>query len=94
MAIPALLKELTGRWQGSNSLWLRPDDPVRKSEATAVCKTVAQGKFFELHYTWADDGKPQDGVLLLSQSEDQLNAAWIDSWHMDDKIMNLTGAAA
>jgi hypothetical protein len=54
---------------------------------------VAQGKFFELHYTWADEGKPQDGVLLLGQSQEQLSAAWVDSWHMHDKMMHCTGTA-
>lgn len=94
MAIPSILADLTGRWQGTNQLWLGPKEPVRKSIATAVCQPVAQGKFFELHYTWADDGQPQDGVLLLSQNKEQLNAAWVDSWHMQDIMMPCSGSAA
>ncbi len=94
MAIPTVLAELTGRWQGTNHLWLDPNEPARESMATAVCQPVAQGKFFNLHYTWAEDGQPQDGVLLLGQSQEQLSAAWVDSWHMHDKMMQCTGTAA
>jgi len=94
MAIPTQLTELTGRWQGPNSLWLTPSEPVRESLATAVCQPVAQGKFFELRYTWADGGQPQEGVLLLGQSQEQLDAAWVDSWHMQDSMMHCSGSAA
>lgn len=91
MATPISLAELSGRWQGSNRLWLDPNEPARESVATAVCQTVAQGKFFHLHYTWADEGQPQEGVLLLGQSQQELSAAWVDSWHMQDNIMHCTG---
>ncbi len=94
MTIPTQLKDLTGHWQGGKRLWLGPNEPVRESMATAVCRPVAQGKFFELHYTWAEGGQPQDGVLVLGQEGQQLSAAWVDSWHMQDKIMQCTGIAA
>jgi len=91
MAVPTILAELAGRWQGTNRLWLDPSESARESMATAVCQQVAQGKFFELHYTWADEGLPQEGVLLLGQSQEQLSAAWVDSWHMQDTMMQCTG---
>ncbi|MAU00465.1 MAG: hypothetical protein CL608_25260 [Anaerolineaceae bacterium] len=93
MAIPTSLADLTGRWQGANRLWLDPNEAARESVATAVCQQVAQGKFFELHYTWADEGQPQAGVLLLGQSQEKLTAAWVDSWHMQDTMMHCTGKA-
>jgi hypothetical protein len=93
MAIPIKLAELTGRWQGNNRLWLDPSEPAQESAATAVCQQVAQGKFFELHYTWAEGGLPQDGALLLGQSQEKLTAAWVDSWHMQDKMMQCSGKA-
>ena len=94
MAIPSILTNLTGRWQGPNRLWLNPSEPVRESVATAVCQSVAQGKFFELHYTWAESGQPQAGMLLLGQNKEQLSATWVDSWHMQDLMMQCTGTAA
>lgn len=93
MAIPTALHALAGKWQGTNRLWLGPNEPVRESAATAVCQPVAQGKFFSLHYTWADEGKPQDGVLLLGQYQQQFSATWVDSWHMQDGMMPCTGGA-
>ena len=94
MTVSPALTSLVGKWQGKNSLWLSPDEPVRESAATAVCQTVAQGKFFQLNYTWADEGKPQAGMLLLGQIQEQLEATWVDSWHMQDKMMTCTGTAA
>lgn len=91
MAIPTTLDSLVGQWQGINRLWLDPNEPARESEATAFCQTVARGKFFQLRYIWAEDGQSQDGVLLLGQSQQELSAAWIDSWHMQDKMMQCAG---
>lgn len=91
MAVPATLAKLVGRWRGNNHLWLDPNEPARESEATAVFQPVAQKKFVSLHYTWADEGEPQDGILLLGQDGQQINATWVDSWHMQDKMMQLTG---
>ena len=39
MAIPTILANLTGRWQGPNRLWLDPNEPARESVATAVCQS-------------------------------------------------------
>ena len=87
MAVPQTLHELIGNWQGTKHLWLTPNEPVRKSAATAVIQPAAQGKFLLLQYSWSEANKPQDGVLLLGQDEEQLTAAWVDSWHMQDKMM-------
>ena len=91
MAVSEVLLALAGNWQGCNRLWLDPDEPAQESEGTAVLQPVAQNKFITLHYTWADEGQPQAGVLLLGQDGAQVNASWVDSWHMQDKIMQLTG---
>lgn len=91
MSVSPKLMALTGSWQGTNKLWLDPNEPARESAATAVCQTVAQGKFFSLRYTWADEGKPQEGLLLLGQNQEQLAAAWVDSWHMQNLMMHCTG---
>jgi hypothetical protein len=47
---------------------------------------LAGERFLEIRYTWAEGGKPRDGMLLLGEEPEQnrIKAAWIDSWHMGD----------
>lgn len=91
MAVPTQMQALAGKWQGINRLWLAPTEPVRESEGTAVFKLTAQGKFATLEYTWADEGQPQQGLLLFGLAAQQIQAAWVDSWHMQDTMMPCTG---
>lgn len=93
MAVSEALQALAGSWQGTNQLWLDSNEPARESAGTAVLQPVAQNKFITLHYTWADEDQPQDGLLLLGQEGPQVNASWVDSWHMQDNMMQLTGNA-
>ncbi len=93
MSVPDGLFSLIGEWTAVNRLWLSPQEPVRESDATASVARVAQGNFLTIRYAWADGGRPQDGLLVLGRvaDSDDANAAWIDSWHMADKIMSLRG---
>jgi hypothetical protein len=84
---------LIGHWVGTNDLWLSPEEPCRKSPTEAVVALAAQGKFVTIQYTWADDGAPQDGLLMLGYERQlkTVRAVWIDSWHMGDKFMLCQG---
>ena len=93
MAIPTQLHTLAGKWHGTNQLWLEPNEPVRESVGTAVFKLTAQGKFATLEYTWADEGQPQSGLLLFGSDGQQINATWVDYWHMQDAMLSCIGAA-
>lgn len=95
MPAPTTLTKLIGDWAGSNRLhaiWRTP--PIHDSDTTASVSLAAQGQFLAISYTWADEGKPQDGVLLIGSgdSPNSVKAVWIDSWHMSDKFMLLEGA--
>lgn len=91
MAVPPQLHVLTGQWQGTNRLWLDPAQTANESAATAVIQPAAQKRFLTVHYSWAFEGQAQDGVLLIGQNAEPVSAAWVDSWHMLDKMMQLTG---
>src|SRR5262249_26986238 len=84
-----------GQWTGTNRLWLTPGEPVRESSTEMTVALVAQGKFATFQYTWADDGKPQDGLLLLEHDPQsgEASATWVDSWHMQDNAMFFQGKA-
>ncbi|MBI3831646.1 MAG: DUF1579 family protein [Planctomycetes bacterium] len=87
------LEKLAGAWKGSNRLWEAPNAPPSACDATAVVSLVAQGKFTCIQYTWCYDGKPQDGMLLIGRNEKTAEAKiiWVDSWHMDRKMMTCAG---
>jgi hypothetical protein len=83
----------TGNWQGINSLWLSPKDPAQESATTLSILPTLKKKFIEVKYTWAYDGQPQEGILLVGyETERQLaTTVWADSWHMGEKIMQCQG---
>lgn len=84
-----------GNWQGKNSLWLSPDEPARESATTLSLNPAINGKFVEAKYTWADEGRPQEGILLIGYEEARqlATAVWADSWHMGEKFMFCQGVA-
>lgn len=94
MAVPPAIAALNGRWQGTNRLWLDPNEPASESAATAVLDLTAEGTVATLEYTWAWDGQPQQGFLMVSQTSEKAVAAWADSWHYHDGIMPMSGASA
>ncbi len=94
MTVPDSLTTLAGSWTGRNTLhvpWLDP--PQSKSQATASLKSVVNGKFVTIAYTWADNGEPHEGLLLIGQHPESgvVSAAWTDSWHQSGSIMHCTG---
>ncbi|WP_420645319.1 DUF1579 family protein [Candidatus Leptofilum sp.] len=91
MAVSKKLLALAGSWQGINRLWLDPSKPAQESAGTAVFQPVAQNKFATLNYTWAYKNQSQAGLLLFGQEGEQVDAAWVDSWHMQHAMMHCTG---
>ncbi|RJP41613.1 MAG: DUF1579 domain-containing protein [Phycisphaerales bacterium] len=83
------LTDLVGEWAGPNRLWLTPDSPVRESQTTASVSMAAEGRFCVVRYTWAEAGKPQEGLLVVGRPapRDDVDAVWVDSWHMGDKFL-------
>jgi hypothetical protein len=94
MASMDILNSLVGDWKGDNLLWVTPDqEEPYESKTTARVSRPAQGKFLRFDYTWSEEGEPQDGSILIGQTQDSgaLTATWIDSWHNGDQIMLLRG---
>jgi hypothetical protein len=90
------LTVLTGSWRGTKRLWLAPAEPVRESESAAEIATVARGQFSELRYTWAYEGEPQEGRLIVGRGtgDGAVRAVWFDTWHMRDQFMVCEGEIA
>lgn len=85
----ASLTELAGRWSGSNRLWFMPGDPVSKSQAKASVVSSGLGALTVIAYTWAYEGKPQEGTLMMRAESDQddVQVVWFDTWHTNNKFM-------
>ena len=84
---------LLGGWRATNRLWLSPDDPVRESESLAVLRLLGREQFAEIEYSWAFDGKPQEGRIMVGQDPGShaVKAVWFDSWHMRNDFMTCQG---
>lgn len=79
-----------GSWNGTNDLRIMPTDDYRQSPA-GVTAGVTAHDFVTISYTWAEGGKPQDGVLLLGGTSAAAKAVWADSWHTAKDWLNLAG---
>ncbi len=88
-----VFRALVGEWRATNRLWLSPKDPVRESESLAVVRLAGRDQFAEIAYTWAFDGKPQEGRIILGQDAGShaVKAVWFDSWHMRNDFMMCHG---
>jgi hypothetical protein len=72
-----------------------PPAPANDSAASLSATTVAGGSFLQLNYSWTYEGEEQTGVLFFGYDEENAaSAAWVDSFHMSNKIMFCTGTAA
>jgi hypothetical protein len=80
-----------GEWSGVNRLWLMPGDPVRESGSTATIAPVAGGGFATVHYTWTDQGRPHDGLIVvrLAPIAGAMDMVWLDSFHTGGEFMGL-----
>jgi hypothetical protein len=93
MSLSEQISALVGDWSGENRLWLEPASPVDASAAAASVALVAQGRYLTLRYSWAAFGEVQEGLLLagVNSGSGEAQAAWVDSFHTADSIMNFTG---
>jgi hypothetical protein len=89
------MQEINGSWQGRNYLWMEPGTPVFESDSTAQVRTVAQGQFTEISYTWAYEGEPQEGRLFIGRpsKDGDVVGVLFDTWHLNGTFMVFKGTA-
>lgn len=82
-----------GSWRGNNRLHDPNTNAPEDSPATATIIPVLGGRFIRMDYTWEYLGSPQAGSLLIGYEADAdvVTAHWIDTWHMQDKVMACRG---
>jgi hypothetical protein len=53
---------------------------------------VAEATAIKIEYDWNLNDEPQGGIILLGVHEnDEVEASWLDSFHMADSFMILSG---
>ncbi len=91
MTLATFYKALEGDWQGSYSLWLRPDAPARESAVDASVRIIINGHFLLMTYYWGSDEAGEEGVFLIGGDNGAANATWADSFHMQNSPMQCRG---
>lgn len=90
-----ILSSSAGNWHGSYRLYVDPKGPPDESGSSLAITPLLRGSFIRIDQTWAFQGKPQEGSMLVGFDEDgkQVSLHWIDTFHMGRKVMACIGAA-
>ena len=93
MALTDAFKQAAGGWKGTKTVWPGPGADAISSDVWLDARLAARGKSLVLSYDWTASGEAQQGELGFSLSTDlaATQGWWIDSWHNDDTVMQLTG---
>jgi hypothetical protein len=88
------LAALAGRFAGTNTLHDPHTGKPEESPSTLVVVPVLGGRFVRLDYTWAYNGKPQEGSLLVGHdpATGVTSMYMIDTWHLGRVVLALTGS--
>lgn len=83
-----------GTWTGTNNLYLSwLPDPLRQSPSDLTVSLKANKQFVAFDYTWAYEGEPQEGMMILGcdKKSDAVQTVWTDSWHSAHTLMVSNG---
>ncbi|CAA9348212.1 MAG: hypothetical protein AVDCRST_MAG89-2978 [uncultured Gemmatimonadetes bacterium] len=88
------LAACAGTWSGPSTLQDPINNVAEESASTLVVTPVLGGRFVRMDYTWAYQGKPQEGSLLVGfdPKANTLSAQLIDTWHVGYGVMAFTGS--
>ncbi len=94
MTLNEIKNDVIGVWTGENLLrlsWQTPSDFHSRGELTATA--AIKDKFLSVSYQWSHEDTSHEGLILLGfdAPTETVNAAWIDSWHSNNKPLVLSG---
>jgi hypothetical protein len=101
MSTPLAVRSAQGAWQGQSKLhlsWLPEEQRIQACESRLTVEFGPDQAFATVAYTWAYDGEPQAGMLVVAGSEASEDApadvsgGWTDSWHQSGGVMALKNA--
>ncbi len=97
MSINKDLAKYAGSWRGTNNLYLSwTPKQITQSPSDLTVSLKANKQFVAFEYTWAYEGAPQEGIILLGcdTKSDAVQTVWTDSWHSSHTFMLSDGAVA
>jgi len=97
MSANEVFAKFIGSWKGTNKLFLSwLPDPLKESDSTLTVSLKANGQFVAFDYTWAYEGQPQEGLILLGfdTNSNAAQTVWTDSWHSRNTLMLSDGTVA
>lgn len=83
MNVLETLAARAGHWQGINQLQDPHTNAPEDSPSSLAVTPILKGKFIRMDYTWAYQGNPEEGMLLIGYEEktNAVTAHWADTWH-------------
>lgn len=93
MSILDGLARCAGTWRGTNRLQDPHTGKPEESASVATITPLLGGRFVRFDYTWSYHGSPQEGSLSIGGDAQAklVTAHWIDTWHMNDKVLACHG---
>lgn len=86
---------LVGKWEGTNTVWLRPGAPARESKITGEFRPLLGGNLVRHQYSWTWQGKASTGeeTIAVHKSSARAQVSWFDSFHMPNGLLFSSGNA-
>ncbi|MCL4797618.1 MAG: DUF1579 family protein [Bryobacteraceae bacterium] len=88
--MPTLPEQIAGAWRGTNRLYfVQPTAQEFVSETSLHAGAALDGRALEIHYTWAHEGRPHQGLLVVAmdKSGGAANATWMDTFHQQTLML-------
>jgi Protein of unknown function (DUF1579) len=102
--VHAMLAKSNGTWSEEVTMWMSPEAPPSRSNATAVNKMVLGGRYQESRHTGNFNGMPFEGISMLGydNAKKTFESSWVDNmgtgitymegtWDSTAKTINFKG---
>lgn len=84
-----MYEQFLGSWRGTNRLYFEGASGPELVSPTTLTAALTLGKYLEVRYDWAYEGKTKEGLLLFSPSG--TTAAFADTFHSGGAVMPFKG---
>jgi len=84
-----MLKQLTGKWEGTSRTWFAPGKLVDESRVAGEFTDVLDGRFVRHTYEGSMQGKLRHGeeLIAFNSTIKSFESSWVDDFHMSSAIM-------
>jgi hypothetical protein len=92
------LATCAGAWRGTSRLHDPHTNSPEDSASNLTVTPILRGLFLRVDYTWAYQGAPQEGTMLIgyepkAERAQAVTAFWADTWHMGRAVLVSRGSS-